>query len=33
VATLQSLLHDYRGSPLVPHIQAEIKRLESLPKK
>ena len=33
VATLQSLLHDYRGSPLVPHIQAEVKRLESLPKK
>ncbi len=33
LATLQSLLHDYPGSPLVPHTESEIKRLESLPKK
>jgi len=32
LATYQSLLHDYPGSPLVPHIQGEVKRLESLPK-
>ena len=33
VATLQSLLQEYPGSPLVPHVKQEIKRLESLPKK
>ncbi len=32
LATFQSLLHDYPGSPLVPHIQGEVKRLKSLPK-
>lgn len=33
LATLQSLLRDYPGSPLVPHIQTEIKRLETLTEK
>ncbi len=33
VATLESLLRDYPGSPLVPHVQKETKRLESLRKK
>lgn len=32
VATLQGLLRDYPGSPLVPHVQAEVKRLETQPK-
>ena len=33
LATLESLLHDYPGSPLVPHAQKEVERLESLLKK
>ena len=28
-ATLQGLLRDYPGSPLVPHVQAEVRRLET----
>ena len=33
LATLQSLLKDYPGSPLVPEVRAELQRLEALPKK